>query len=151
MRILQKTPYVDSEGIRVNFGDIVYRRRGKEAIPSFSYHPDELYCLILKLEGNKVILGGLNPFMQDREHLRRLCYLLKKGFPEKEYPIYFIKCFIDIPWEKLINLKDSSDSRYTLHILQHIDVVVERTGEKRIIDVQESLKQNEAVLYDKRK
>lgn len=167
MRILKLVPdtVVDGPGLRTSiyFAGCLHHCKGCHNPESwnfkqgYAYHPDELYCMLLKTGNNKVTLTGGDPLYQNIGDLDRFLWLLKNGLPlREEKPVYDVWVYTGYTWEQLINSKRHSS------LLKYIDVIVDGkfveelrdtslqfrgSSNQRIIDVQESLKQNKVVLY----
>lgn len=168
MRILKLVPdtVVDGPGLRTSiyFAGCKHHCNGCHNPESwgfkqgYSYSPDELYCLLLKTGNTKVTLTGGDPIYQNIGDLHRFLWLLKNGLPlREEKPVYDVWLYTGYTWEELIH------SPRNKHLLQYIDVIVDGrfkeelkdsslqfrgSSNQRLIDVQESLKQNKIILYN---
>lgn len=167
MRILKIVPdtVVDGPGLRTSiyFAGCLHHCKGCHNPESwnfkqgYAYHPDELYCMLLKTGNTKVTLTGGDPMYQNIGDFHRFLWLLKNGLPLLENkPVYDVWVYTGYTWEQLVNSKRHNS------LLKYIDVIVDGkfveelrdaslqfrgSSNQRIINVQESLKQNKVVLY----
>lgn len=140
MRILKIIPdsVVDGPGSRTSIYFAGGKVQGDEFYPAEIIHKVEEY-------GNKnVTITGENPLNQEHLfHIQVLCEHLKREG-------YNIWLYTEYTWEQLMRqIQDfmwHPKSRYIelMKILDNIDVLV---SNQRIIDVQQSLKRGEVVLY----
>jgi anaerobic ribonucleoside-triphosphate reductase activating protein len=123
------------------------------------YSADELYDLLSKTGNSKVTLTGGDPLYQNIVELHKFLWLLKNS-PITHNLVYNVWLYTGYTWEELIHSPRNS------HLLQYIDVIVDGmfkeelkdlslkfrgSSNQRIIDVQNSLKQNKIILYNGRK
>ncbi len=167
MRILKlvSDTVVDGPGLRTSiyFAGCKHHCKGCHNPESWGfnqgylYSPDELYDKLLKTGNTKVTLTGGDPILQNIKDLHRFLWLLKNGLPlREEKPVYDVWLYTGYTWEELIH------SPRNKHLLQYIDVIVDGrfkeelkdsslqfrgSSNQRLIDVQESLKQNKIILY----